>query len=135
MRPGLTILSRSRHSCVKNECIPLDIDRLFVFWLFHCATSGNFIAKITCSFHDSVLGDLARARNRAGRITGRYPVLLTLYSSTHDQNLAKDDAVRRNALYAPAEFNKLNSETDYLEKTFQITTPASAANTRLIPNT
>jgi hypothetical protein len=62
-------------------------------------------------------------------------VLLTLYSSTHDQNLTKVGAVRRLALNVPAEFNKLNSETDYLEKTFQIMTPASAANTRLIPST
>jgi hypothetical protein len=62
-------------------------------------------------------------------------VLLALYSSTHDQNLTKVGAVRRIALYAPAEFNKLNSVTDYLEKTFQIMTPASAANTRLIPST
>jgi hypothetical protein len=55
----------------KERVRPLDIDRLFVFWLFHCAASGNFIAKITRSFHDSVLGDLASARNWADRTTGR----------------------------------------------------------------
>jgi hypothetical protein len=62
-------------------------------------------------------------------------VLLALYSSKHNQNLTKVGAVRGIALYAPAEFNKLNSETDYLEKTFQITTPARPANTSPTPST
>jgi hypothetical protein len=60
-------------------------------------------------------------------------VLLALYSSKHDQNLTKFGAVRGIALYAPAEFNKLNSETDYLEEMFQITTPAKPVNTCPIP--
>jgi hypothetical protein len=113
--------------------IPLNIDRLFVLWLFN--SSGNFIAKIARSFHEHFLSDLARARNRVNRTTRRQFVLLTLYSSAHDQNLTMVGAMRGIALYAPAEFNRLSSETDYLEKTFQIMAPARPANTRPMPST
>jgi hypothetical protein len=96
---------------------------------------GNFIAKIARSFHDRFLGDLARARNKANRTTRRQLVLLALYSSAHDQNLTMGGAMRVIVLCASAEFNKISSEIDYLEKTFQIMPPARPTNTRLMPST